>query len=305
MKIPVIGLMLLAGQVACASASAEGPAVQQTAPPPQAAPPPVAQPLPQKTVEEQYLVGQGDVLSVLVFADPTMSRDRLIVDPDGTIDVAEIGPIKVADKTPRRIQQMIEAEYIKRAILMKPNVTVTVSDYRSRSVWVTGPGVRKPGAVPLKGAMTLLEALAVVDYFNPDASNAIQVFKALPGQPKGVPAPTTGKPAYEVSKEELWAGRANHVLLQDGDHVYVGLAEQFYVSGQVNNVGSFPVRPGLTVWDAVMSIAGGTTQFAAKNRITVTRTVNGQPKELKVSEKDMRTMPVQPGDRIWVPRRRI
>ena len=304
MKIALIGVMLLAGQFASASSSAEGPAVPQTAPPSQTAPP-APPPLPQAAVEEHYLVGQGDVLTVQVFADPTMSRDSLIVDPDGTIDVAEIGRMRVVDKTPRQIQQMIEAEYIKRAILMKPNVTVTVKDYRSRAAWVTGAGIKNPQAVTLKGAMTLLQALAEVGYFNTDASNIIQIFRPPAGHPRGVPVPTTGKPTFEVSREDLWAGRANHILLQDGDHVYVGLAEQFYVSGQVNNVGSFPVRPNLTVWDAVMSIAGGTTQFAARNRITVTRTVNGQLKEISVKEKDLRTMLVQPGDRIFVPRRRI
>ena len=254
--------------------------------------------------EEQYVVGPGDVLRVKVFADNDMSRDNLPIDVDGTIEAAEIGRVAVAGKTLRQIEQHIEKEYINRKILLKPNVAVSIVEYRSRSVWVTG-AVKSPQAVTMKGSLTLLTALSEADYFGQDAGSTVQIFRAKAGQPSGAAAQTTGKPDLEITREHIEAGRANDVHLQDGDTVFVPKAEQFYISGEVNSVGLYPLRPGLTIWDAVTTIAGGPTRYAAMNRVTVQRTVNGKTTTRKLKEKELRTELVQPGDRIDVPRKRI
>jgi protein involved in polysaccharide export with SLBB domain len=285
MKTLLIVMMSLVSYVASA----------QTQPPPAR---------PAQAAEEQYVVGPGDVLRVKVFADNDMSRDNLPIDVDGTIEAAEIGRVAVAGKTLRQIEQHIEKEYINRKILLRPAVTVSIVEYRSRSVWVTG-AVKSPQAVTMKGSLTLLTALSEADYFAQDAGFTVQIFRAKAGQPSGAAAPTTGKPDIEITRENIEAGRANNVHLQDGDTVFVPKAEQFLVSGEVNSVGQYTIRPGLTIWDAVMTIAGGPTRYAAMNRLTVQRTVNGKTTTLKPKEKQLRTEVVKPGDRIHVPRRRM
>jgi polysaccharide biosynthesis/export protein len=50
---------------------------------------------------------------------------------------------------------------------------------------------------------------------------------------------------------------------------------RFFVTGEVNRPGPQILRPGTTVLQAI-SMAGGVAQFAAKKRIQIRRTVDGQ-----------------------------
>lgn len=272
--------------------------VAQAQPP---APPTPQPPGRQQQAEQEYVVGIGDLLAVRVFGEDAYTRDAP-VESDGTIDVADIGRVPVVGKTTRQIAQAIASEYVRRNLLLKPNVIVTVKDYRSQQVWVTGQ-VKNPGAIQLKGNLSLMAALSEVDYFTSDAGPEIHIFHAKPGQSADAPALTTGKPDVIVTREQVEAGQAGTVRLQDGDTINVPKAPQFYVSGNVRNPGQYAIRPGLTVWDAVASLAGGLDQYAAKNRITIIRTVNGKQKE--VHPKDLLKELVQPDDRIIVPRRRF
>jgi polysaccharide export outer membrane protein len=80
--------------------------------------------------------------------------------------------------------------------------------------------------------------------------------------------------------------------------IYVPRAESVYVFGEVKNPGSYPIQPGMTVLQA-LSLAGGTTQYAAANRLEVSRVVNGAKKKVKVKLDDI----IQPGDTVVVPER--
>jgi polysaccharide biosynthesis/export protein len=271
-------------------------------PPAQTVPPPQTPPAPRQAAEPEYVVGVGDVLTVKVFGEDTYSRDAAPVEQDGMIEVLEIGRMPVSGKTTRQIAQEIADEYAKRKILLKPNVSVTVRDYRSQQVWMTGQ-VRNPGAIQLKGNTSLMKALSDVEYFTQDAGPEIHIYRAKPGQDADTPAKPTGKPDQVISREDVDSGVAGSVTLRNGDTVNVPKAPTFYVSGFVRNPNQFTIRPGLTVWDAVASLAGGLDPLAAKNRIEVTRTENGRTKTFK--PKDLMKELVKPDDRINVPKRKF
>jgi polysaccharide export outer membrane protein len=93
-------------------------------------------------------------------------------------------------------------------------------------------------------------------------------------------------------------GRAATIRLRAGDTVFVPKAETFYISGEVKNPGALVHTEGLTLLQAI-TMAGGLTDRAAKNRVEVTREVNGRSVKLKLKEND----PVLPNDTIVVPRR--
>jgi polysaccharide export outer membrane protein len=80
--------------------------------------------------------------------------------------------------------------------------------------------------------------------------------------------------------------------------IYVPRAESVYVFGEVKNPGSYSIQPGMTVLQA-LSLAGGLTQYAAANRLEVSRLVNGAKKKIKVKLDDI----IQPGDTVVVPER--
>lgn len=79
--------------------------------------------------------------------------------------------------------------------------------------------------------------------------------------------------------------------------VTVSVAEyrQVYINGEVNSPGGFDYKPGLTL-DKAIALAGGFSDKASKERIILTREINGQPQLFSMRPTDA----VLPGDIIEV-----
>jgi len=113
--------------------------------------PPVA------AVEEPYRIGKEDVLDVSVWRDPDLSR-TLPVRPDGFITLPMVGEVQAEGRTTVELEQDISRRLQK--YIQAPRVTVMVREVNSARVFVTGE-VQKPGAYPLRGNVTVLQALAM------------------------------------------------------------------------------------------------------------------------------------------------
>jgi polysaccharide export outer membrane protein len=72
----------------------------------------------------------------------------------------------------------------------------------------------------------------------------------------------------------------------------------FFVLGEVTFPGQYPYVPNMTVENAI-AIAGGFTPRASKDKVTVTRQVQGRPGRYELPLR----MPVRPGDTITVTER--
>jgi polysaccharide export outer membrane protein len=77
--------------------------------------------------------------------------------------------------------------------------------------------------------------------------------------------------------------------------------------GQVAKPGSFPLAPGITLMQAI-SLAGGLTQIADDNNVTLTRKYDKGTKTVTISvdaitDGNAPDVPLQAGDRIYVPSR--
>lgn len=79
--------------------------------------------------------------------------------------------------------------------------------------------------------------------------------------------------------------------------VRVSVAEyrQVYINGQVNSPGGYDYKPGLTL-DKAIALAGGFADKASKERITLTREINGQAQLFSMRLTDA----VLPGDIIEI-----
>ena len=77
--------------------------------------------------------------------------------------------------------------------------------------------------------------------------------------------------------------------------VSVASYRQVYINGEVNSPGGFSYQPGLTL-DKAIALAGGFSDRASKERVTLTREINGQPKLFSMRPTDT----VLPGDIIEV-----
>lgn len=77
--------------------------------------------------------------------------------------------------------------------------------------------------------------------------------------------------------------------------------------GQLQKPGSFPLSPGMSLIQAV-SLSGGFTSIAQANRVNLTRTTKGKARTVVVDVEDIyegraQDIPLQAGDRIYVPER--
>ena len=241
----------------------------------------------------EYTVGPQDRLSITVVDEPTLTR-VVTVGSDGSFDYPYIGLVKAGGVSLRGIQQDITAR-LKEKYLRNPQVSIEVETYRSQVVYVWGQ-VRSPGAVTLTGNTNLTEALAKAGSPTPDAGTYIEINRK-PRQAPGSDPGAVAKPEPErVSMADLQSGRAQGIILSDGDTIFVPKAETFFVTGYVKNGGPFLYDSTMTVSRA-LSMAGGVTEKGSRNRIRLTRLVNGKQVVLKdVKLEDA----VLPGDSIEV-----
>ena len=209
-----------------------------------------------------YRVGASDVLAIKVFNEEPLNNNYT-VDSDGSITFPLIGRVQVAGLTTREIEEhltkRLDGDYLKR-----PQVSVEIANYRSRSIFVMGE-VKSPGRYQINGPQTLLEVLAHAGSTTPTASDTIIVQRYKDGMAAAVAAPALPGDAqsvevFRVSLTELREGRLSaNILLQDSDTIIVPPAERFYVTGFVRTPGAFVLRPGLTIRQAIAE-AGGITE---------------------------------------------
>lgn len=253
----------------------------------------------QPAVAGDYLVGPQDVLGIAVFNEPSMTG-RFTVESDGHITFPLLGRVPVAGKTLKAIQDDLTRR-LATDLLVSPQVTVVVEQFRSQSIFVVGE-VRQPGKHTISGPMTLLEALSKAGGTTDAAGNELIVRRLR--DPAAAPAPadptddSRSDVIARVGLQDLQSGRAANATIRDGDTIYVPKAEKFFVNGHVRNPGSYGWEEGMTVLKAI-SMAGGITERGARNRIRIIRIVNGQQKKIDVQMTDL----IRPNDTIEVPQR--
>ena len=129
------------------------------------APEPLAPAAPARVVEpvrvdpKDYKVGPEDVLSINVWKNPELSRDRVPVRPDGKISHALLNDIEVAGKTTNQIKAEIAERLIASNLIENPEVSVVLLEIHSPKVSVGG-NVRMAGLFELRDPnVTVLDML--------------------------------------------------------------------------------------------------------------------------------------------------
>ena len=254
------------------------------------------------TVDASYRVGPSDELKINVFDEPALSG-AFRVDADGSIPYSLVGRVVVSGRTVREIEQMLTARLLD-GYVRQPRVTVEVSQFRSRKVFIMGE-VRTPGQYALDGEVTLLEVLALAGTLTESAGDQISVRRstepvaalgaALPDDPATVEV-------VKVNLAELQAGRmSTNLVLQDGDTIIVPAAPRVFVTGHVRTPGAVVLRGRLTVQQTI-ALAGGFTERGSNRGMKIRREVSpGQFEEIDVTLTDF----VKPNDTIIIRQRRI
>lgn len=245
----------------------------------------------------EYAVGPLDVLTITVYGEADLSR-RYTVDADGTIDFPFIGRTKAGGLTLRELGDAI-AKRLASGFLVNPQVSVEVAEYRSKAVFIVGE-VRSPGSYPVKGNMSLVEALALAGPTG-TASSEVIVVHPDPDRKDGGPLmpDAEGARSVRVNIKELQSGRlSQNVQLQDGDTIFVPKAETFFVTGHVRSPGSYVYEPGMTVLQAI-ALAGGLSDRGSRRGMKVLRVSGGKQVEIDVKETDL----IKAGDTLLIRQR--
>jgi len=145
--------------------------------------------------QPEYRIGGGDKLQINVYKESDLTQS-LQVRPDGRITLPLVGDIAAAGQTPMQLQRRLTESL--REFVANPVVTVMVVEVADRVVYVMGE-VNTPGAVPLKGPMTVLQALAVAGGFKDFANKGgIKVLRKTPGSDRVETIPFSYKDALRT-----------------------------------------------------------------------------------------------------------
>lgn len=105
----------------------------------------------------EYRIGVEDVLEIAVWKEPELATTAP-VRPDGKVTVPLAGEIDAAGKTAHELEGLLAQKFSAR--IANPTVTVVVKEVNASRVFVLGE-VAKPGAYPMRGALTVVQALAL------------------------------------------------------------------------------------------------------------------------------------------------
>jgi protein involved in polysaccharide export with SLBB domain len=238
-----------------------------------------------------YRVGVGDVLDIRLLNANRNESTLFTVMEGGLLEYPLAGdPLQVAGKT----AEEISAALIPRIKLYdKPQVVVSVRQYASHSVIVTGL-VLDPGTKALRREAVPLYVLLAESQPRPEAAQAT-IRRA-------------GSPAITL---DLTDTAASATLIYPGDVVTLSVAPpkppQFYfIGGQIHLPGQKDFHAGITLTQAILA-SGGVSRFAG-SKVKVAR--QGPDGRLVTTEYNLKQIEngkvpdplLQPGDRVEIGR---
>lgn len=226
---------------------------------------------------QSYLLGPGDIIEISVLGTDTFNV-KTQVQQDGTITLPLIETLTASGKSSQQLRDDVAAKLRAGGFFARPAVSLNIINAVSRTATVLGQ-VRTPGLIVLDRPYRLSEVVARVGGLNDQAIDTITVTHR-------------DGTSQKVSLREIaTSGPAADPVLADGDKVFVAPPETFYIYGQVNAPGNYPIVSGMTVRMA-LARGGGLTALGSQRKVKLIR----GDREMKVSLSEQ----LMPGDVIDV-----
>jgi len=218
---------------------------------------------------DEYKLNAGDAIEIRVFGEESLNLD-VVLDNSGVINYPFLGRIFVNGLSVAALTEVL-TKGLADGYLVDPHVNVSIVKYRP--FFITGQ-VNNPGSYPFEPRLNVKKAVSLAGGFaeTADKQNITIVYEGR-------------------GKQKVKAALASDI--HPGDTISVGDIGYFFIDGEVKNPGKYPYQPGLTVRKAI-SIAGGYTERAAKDRIVIMS--NDDSMERKAGLKDA----IRSGDSITV-----
>jgi polysaccharide export outer membrane protein len=231
---------------------------------------------------QPYTLGRGDVLQITVWDHPELAealgapsqtntrpydpQQGFVIDDRGNVQLPYAGNVHVEGLRIDEAQRAIYGSYAR--VFIKPQVTVRVSSFRAKQVYIDGE-VHTPGAVPINDApMTLYEAINRAGGFNVTADQS-RLILVRNGTSWRLNIPSM------LKKDENPA----NIVLENGDLLRVVARDEngVYVMGEVNKPATaIPMKNGtLTLSDALSQAGSLNNSTADARQVYVIRTGEG------------------------------
>jgi polysaccharide export outer membrane protein len=237
-----------------------------------------------------YPIGAGDELHVEIVGQPDMSGD-FRVDANGDLTVPLAGKVHLSGLTLDAAREAV-ASHLAAGYLRSPQVYLDVKTFASRLVEVSG-AVREPAVYPmLSGQMTVSEMLVSAGGLLEPSTPRAEIWRDREGL----------REVIVVDLDRLRKGdQSADPALLPGDRLFVPLAEQVFVDGQVQKPGAIVYRDGMTASEAVVQ-AGGALGTARLRGAYILRDGTPIPVNLKRIQRGADPdVPLSPSDRLYLP----
>jgi polysaccharide export outer membrane protein len=249
---------------------------------------PVAQqPASAEAARDDYVLGAGDAIRILVFQNPDLTVEARVSEA-GVISYPLLGAIRVGGLSPTAVERLIAQRLRDGKFLQNPQVTVNITTFRSQQVSVLG-NVTRPGRYPLETTgMRLSEVLSLAGGVSATGADEVVLVTTRQGKPIRM----------EIDLVDMFASGdlSKDPQMQAGDVIYVNRAPQYYIYGQVNRPGMYGVDRGLTLAQAIAK-GGGLTLRGTDRGVRVHRRYGS--KQIQILEPKLDD-PIRPDDLIFV-----
>ena len=161
--------------------------------------------------KNNYVIGNGDILSIITWKEPDFSRDEVLVRMDGKISFPLLNDVQAAGRKPIELKSEIETGL--KQYIDNPIVTVTLRDPVSKKFYILGE-VITTGEYPIVKKLTVLQAFALAGGFTEWASKKeIILLRTENGQDK----------MYRVNYKDIVKGKdlSQNLFLQADDTIIV------------------------------------------------------------------------------------
>jgi polysaccharide export outer membrane protein len=241
--------------------------------------------------KEDYRIGPGDHIEIRVEDAPELLT-RTRVSANGSVLMGYLQYVQVQGKTTDEVAILV-ADKLRGRYLKNPLVNVAVTQVNSRSFLIQG-AVRRPGPFQIEGKPSLYALIGYAGGLMENHGSRAYIIRELKDPAKalasagGASTPTEGGeiPKYEMLTSNisaLYKGVFDqNVVLEPGDLVNIPPTDVFFVSGEVNMPGQFPLKEGTTLRQAVAMAQNVTAKARAKGAMIFRENINGERKEIPV-----------------------
>jgi protein involved in polysaccharide export with SLBB domain len=123
-------------------------------------------PAPKSDTLSKYLLSTGDVISITVYGEDDLKRERIRLTDAGTISYPVLGEIQVRGKTVGELEKLL-TDGLRGSYLVNPRVAVTIDEYRP--YFINGQ-VSNNGSFPYQPGLTVRKAVSIAGGFKERAS---------------------------------------------------------------------------------------------------------------------------------------